>query len=188
MNITAILPLTFNSIYSDVKCFAANDGIITVSPAGGVGTYIINWTGPEGFTSTGSSLTGLKPGIYTMLLTDGGNHTVTQTFTIQQPEQITMESMITKAIQNQSNGAIDLTVSGGIQPYTYVWSNNATSQDISGLTSNYTVTVTDNNGCISIATYTVGTTRLMMQEMILCIKYIQTQLMIKFTLISIQLN
>ena len=159
INITAILPLTFNSIYSDIKCFASNDGIINVAPAGGVGTYNFNWTGPDGFISASSSLTGLKPGIYTMVLTDGGNHTVTQTFTIQQPALITMESIITKAGQNQSNGAIDLTVTGGVQPYTYVWSNNATSQDISGLAAgSYTVTITDNNGCISEATFTVGTT------------------------------
>ena len=56
-----------------------------------------------------------------------------------------------------NNGSIDLTVSGGIAPYTYSWSNGAITQDISGLTTgNYEVTVTDFNGCIKTASVTVN--------------------------------
>src|SRR5688500_19867488 len=43
---------------------------------------------------------------------------------------------------------IDLTVRGGVGPYTYDWSNLATTQDVSGLVAGtYTVTVEDANGC-----------------------------------------
>src|SRR5262249_49477611 len=52
-----------------------------------------------------------------------------------------------------TNGAINLTVNGGTSPYTYAWSNGATTQDISNLASgSYTVTVNDANGCINIST------------------------------------
>ena len=56
-----------------------------------------------------------------------------------------------------NSGAIDLSVSGGTSPYTYIWSNGSTNQDLSGLVAGtYTVTVTDNAGCSSAKSYTVA--------------------------------
>lgn len=59
-----------------------------------------------------------------------------------------LSANITNETNGQENGAIDLTVSGGAAPYTYLWSNTETTQDISSLSSGtYYVSVTDNNTC-----------------------------------------
>ena len=52
--------------------------------------------------------------------------------------------VVTNATCNGSNtGAVNLTVTGGVPPYTYSWSNGATTQDITGVAAGtYTVTVT----------------------------------------------
>jgi hypothetical protein len=60
------------------------------------------------------------------------------------------------------DGAIDLMVTGGGAPFTYSWSTsngsglNASSEDQTGLTAGtYTVTVTDDNGCMKTASVTL---------------------------------
>ncbi|MEZ4954091.1 MAG: T9SS type A sorting domain-containing protein [Saprospiraceae bacterium] len=54
-------------------------------------------------------------------------------------------------------GSIDLTVSGIVSPVAYLWSNGATTEDISSLSANvYTVTITDGSGgCPKVASFEV---------------------------------
>ena len=57
---------------------------------------------------------------------------------------------------NGNNGIVDLSVIGGTAPYSYLWSNGATTQDINSLTAGYySVLVTDANGCSAIIGDTV---------------------------------
>jgi hypothetical protein len=61
-------------------------------------------------------------------------------------------AVVTDDVDNQGLGAIDLTVSGGLSPYTFEWTKDgapfATTEDITGLTEgSYTVVITDEFGC-----------------------------------------
>ncbi|GAB3873899.1 hypothetical protein GCM10028824_26260 [Hymenobacter segetis] len=56
-----------------------------------------------------------------------------------------------------SDGALDLMVSNGVTPITYLWSNGATTQDLAGVPAGtYSVTATDANNCSATATYTLS--------------------------------
>ena len=64
---------------------------------------------------------------------------------------VLLENKIQIRCIGDANGAIDLEVTGGFEPYSYEWSNGSTSEDIVGLIADtYTVTVTDDTGCESI--------------------------------------
>jgi len=56
-----------------------------------------------------------------------------------------------------NDGAIDVTISGGLSPFTYLWNTGATTQDLSNLSpGNYTITVTDAQGQVQTSSYTVS--------------------------------
>jgi hypothetical protein len=71
---------------------------------------------------------------------------------------LTISRMITNvSCYNDSNGSIDISISGGLPPYSYSWSNGSTSEDIYNLqAASYLINVVDSNGCTnkSIATVT----------------------------------
>jgi len=61
-------------------------------------------------------------------------------------------SVIPESYSGANNGSIDLTVGGGTAPFTYLWTNNATTEDISNLSEGYyDVYVTDSAGCTTFA-------------------------------------
>ena len=127
------------------------------------GTSSVSLTNPYTYSwsngATTQDVNGITAGTYTVTVTDGGSCTSSQAINVTQPTAISLSSTTTSASCSTNNGSINLTVSGGSGTYTYLWSNGATTQDISSLAAgNYSVTVTDANNCTATSTVTVGST------------------------------
>lgn len=147
---------------TDATCFNTSDGSITATGTGGWGAYTYQWIrlSDNAVIGTAATINGLAAGDYRLDIIDrsGTGCTIsTPTLTINSPPEIVPTASITNTLCNgDANGAINLSVAGGVAPYTYSWSNGATSQDISGLTAgNYTVTITDNSGCTDVESFAV---------------------------------
>ncbi len=159
-NITDTAVITQNSLVvlnatiTNVTCFGANNGSVLVSVTGGVAPYTYIWS--SGGTAALES--NLAPGTYTVTVTDDAGCSQTATYVITGPTQVVTSGVSTDISCNGANdGSIDLTVSGGVAPYVYLWSNNAVTEDINGLAAaTYDVRVTDANGCIARDTFTIA--------------------------------
>lgn len=97
--------------------------------------------------STNGTQFGLSAGQYTLTVTDNKGCTLVKKYTAASPMTITATPA---PIFQQGSGTITPTITGGTAPYSFRWSNGATTKDISGLNAgNYTLSVTDADGCSS---------------------------------------
>lgn len=134
---------------SNVTCYGSNNGTVHLAAAGGTIPYHYQWTGGD----TSQIRTGLAAANYTVTVTDHNGCTTTTLATITQPNQIliTIDSVTNLPCTGGSTGAVTISVTGGTGAYNYLWSNNAHTQNISGLTANtYRITVTDSIGCTGV--------------------------------------
>jgi len=152
--ITQPTALVLSRLITNVSCNTGNNGAIQLTATGGTSPYSYNWGG--GITSKDRS--GLGAGTYTVTVTDANSCTATISSTITQPSAISVTSTPTQVTcHGLSNGAITTSVTGGVASYTYLWSNGATTANITGLTAGtYTLTVTDNNGCTAVHSRTIN--------------------------------
>jgi gliding motility-associated-like protein len=147
--------VTASATHVDIDCYGAANGSVDLTPSGGVPPYTFNWTGPGGFSETTEDISGLGPGSYSVTVTDGnGCPTLfTGIAAILEPAEIQYTSMKTDiSCSGLTDGSIDITVTGGTQPYLFSWTGpggfSETTEDISGLgPGSYSVSVTDGNGC-----------------------------------------
>ena len=144
------------SSQTDVVCNGGATGSLTVTPTDGTGPYTYLWD--DGSAQTTATATGLAAGTYEVIVTDDNGCTDTASATITQPASaLSANGVGTDETCAGNNGYVDLTVTGGTAPYTFVWSNAATTEDIIGLApGTYDVTVTDANGCTATESVTIN--------------------------------
>jgi len=145
---TAVITGTIN-----VSCFGGSDGSATVSVTDGTPPYTYAWaTSP---VQTNTTATGLSSGSQNVVITDANGCIVSVSATLTEPAELiaVISTQINPSCTGFADGIIATTVTGGIGPYTYSWTNGCTTSSCSGLgAGSYTVDVTDANFC----TVTVG--------------------------------
>ena len=137
-------------------CYGANNGYVEVTAGGGAGTYTYNWNTPEAQTT--ARVNNLGAGEYSVTVTDAARCTATVSQTLTAPAELT--ASINGNNPNCFGDGTTLTadVNGGSPDYTYVWSNNETTESIvvtPTATTTYTITVTDANNCTATASKNV---------------------------------
>jgi hypothetical protein len=135
----------------NVSCFGASNGSATVSGSGGAGLYSYNWSNGQ----IGATATGLSAGTYSVTITDANGCQGTASVTLTQPSAVTANAGANTTVifgYPSASNCANLTASGagGCAPYSYAWSNGGSGATINvcpSATTDYTVTVTDANGC-----------------------------------------
>lgn len=155
VNVPEPAALSLSYTGTNVTCSGGDNGVIDLEVSGGTMPYSYLWSN----FAISQDIFNLSAGTYSVNVEDANGCTITGTYAINQPANpvIVNGTSSNASSQTATDGAINVTVSGGGAPYTYSWSNGATTEDISGLAPGvYTVIVTDANGCSASSTFTVS--------------------------------
>jgi len=136
----------------NVSCNGGNSGVAYASASGGLGSVTYSWnTNP---IQTNPTATGLSAGTYNVTVTDSVGCISVATVVSTEPNALLVNPTMTgmPSCNGGSDGTAIANANGGVSPYTYSWNTTPiqTTQSASGLSAGqYSVTVTDANGCIA---------------------------------------
>lgn len=154
-NITISQPpaITLTAFSSPAVCTNANNGTATVNSSGGTPGYMYQWSNGQ----TTQTATGLSMGTYSVTVTDANGCTAQASVMVANLASPSVTATGTNAGCTTANGSATASVIGGTPSYSYQWMpTGGTAQTANNLSSgNYTVIVTDANGCTATATVSV---------------------------------
>jgi gliding motility-associated-like protein len=143
-------PVVTTSV-QNVSCFGEQNGIATANVTGNE-PFIFNWSNG----ATNQTINNLAPQNYMVQVTDANGCVSTSTATVGEPDNIVLNIQTTDTDCNFSNGTATANINGGTAPYNVVWSNGGTGSIANNLEQgNYTVSVTDANGCSQSANFSI---------------------------------
>ncbi len=145
-------PLAIDVVVQHDFSYCNGNGSIDTEVNGGLPPYLYEWSNGE----TTPDIQNLAEGIYGLTVTDGTNSELSIETVIFSPADLEPMTLEINSTDETSDGANDGTASAepseGLQPYTYLWNNGATTQSIENLTPGvYTITVIDDAGCDEIS-------------------------------------
>ena len=145
--------LTITEVITNPLCYGNTTGSIDVTVFGGLTPYIYSWSNG----ATTADIMNLAAGTYDLSVYDVNGCILNISYDIIQPDMIAVSSVISDVSCNGgSDGAIDVTVIGGVSPYSFYWTAGPMTEDYSGLMAGmYSVSVYDMNGCESVELFTV---------------------------------
>ena len=111
----------------NVTCFGQSTGKALINVKGGVKPYSYLWSSGAG---TDSLADNLIAGTYTCIVKDANNCKIIDSAKITSPTKIIYSDLVTPTPCTKDSGKVSLTVSGGMPPYTYLWSNSATTHSM----------------------------------------------------------
>jgi PKD repeat protein len=162
---------TMSPVIKQISCYGANNGSIKLNFRGGTPPIKFAWA--DG-SSAGATRNNLLPGIYSVNISEGKGCSINESFTIIEPLPFSLDAKITNSLGciEKNQGAIDLTVSGGLPPYLFTWSNGAKSEDLVNIPGGtYSLNATDAKGCSNTAVYVVDRPEELKLNAIIKMKY-----------------
>ncbi|MDX6181606.1 T9SS type A sorting domain-containing protein [Flavobacterium sp. Fl-77] len=144
-----------------VKCHGDATASIKANTTGGLPTYYYKWyeiSNPAVIVGQAETLTNAKAGTYYVVATDSfGKSIQSQNITITEPAALT-NSLSAEYVRcgDGNDWTITSAIAGGTLPYTYLWNTGAKTANLANtLPGNYSLLVTDNNGCTITKTITI---------------------------------
>ncbi len=136
--------LTITPTITNLSCAGANDGRIQLFVEGGAIPYGFSWdNGGDSFI-----IENLSAGTYCVTITDANNCSTVVCYEITAPAPLDLYTLDTDATCGTSNGFTRVVSNNGLAPFTYLWDNGATTNELNDIPAGtYCVTVTDANGC-----------------------------------------
>lgn len=139
--------LTVYLVDIENECEGNANGSATVGVEGGCPPFTVEWS--DSLQQTTAQATGLSAGTYTVYVEDACGCSDLLEVTIENTS-ININADVHNSCFNLANGYIDITVTGGVLPYNYIWSTGETTEDMFNLAEgSYSLTVSDSHGCSS---------------------------------------
>ncbi len=160
------LPVNVTLKADSLTCNGDRTGRIRIIPTGSGAPFAYSWQSKSSLVTNGigtmavgdtGKITNLAAGIYYLTITNANSDVKIDSIEIFQPTALFSPTIVTQPCPGQTNGRIQVNTLGGTPPYTYLWSNGATTSTIIDLSSgSYGCTITDSKGCRDSIRQSIG--------------------------------